>query len=106
MARKIVNRKLDKQRRIEANESRQLRDGADVPPTVNNFLTNIPTACKSRNDELERALRDVQRVNATVNGKIADSNLIHKPGLRADEQRFFPVIEDSLLAKKEKHGKR
>lgn len=102
----MAKKRNEKQKRIDADEARQIRNGPDVPPTVNNFLNNIPTACKPKNDEMVRALRDVQAVHQVVNGKVADSNLIHKSGSIANEQKFFPVIDDGLIAKKDKHGKR
>lgn len=105
-SKKAAKKRADKQKRIEADEARQLKHGPDVPPKVNNFLRNIPVACKPRNDELERALRQVQDVNQSVNGKVADANLIHKPAPTSREQNFFPIIDVEVSTKKEKHGKR
>ena len=96
------NKKTEQAKRLKENEAERLRNGPQIPPTVNGFLTNIPTVCKSRNNEMERAIRHVQEVAQAVNGKVADAALIHRPMNPSTSQSFFPVIDGKNSKDKKK----
>ena len=65
-----------------------------APAKINNYIVNKPTIAQSKNVyPTYRKPRDVEEVKPVVNGKVADSNLIHKPA-PAEPEQFFPVIKN------------
>ena len=74
-------------------KKKKQRPPKTAPATVNNYLKNKPMVAQSRSLRTTYDKpRDVEEVKPIVNGKVADSKLIHKSAkLNADP--FFPVIE-------------
>lgn len=106
MSLKKLKKQKERAKRLEADAARQLKDGADVPAKVNNFLVGKPTIRKSRDVDIGRVSRNVNEVIQVVNGKIADESLIHKPGSDEQHQTFFPVIQEGVTKKDKKGSKK